>query len=91
MLRPIERFSGAVLTGTILMLAVLAFGLFLSRSTEITRVDLSADGALSRIHVIPVTDIARAIYTLFLLQGRSRSRSWSQWSSGRYPATGAQR
>ena len=65
MLRPIERFSGAVLTGSILMLAVLAFGLFLSRSREITRVDLSADGALSRINVIPVTDIARAIYTLF--------------------------
>jgi undecaprenyl-diphosphatase len=47
------------------LLAVVVFGVFLSKTRVVTAWDLGVDGGLSRAHVGPATDAALAIYTLF--------------------------
>lgn len=63
--RPIERLQRAVVVSGVLLLAVVVFGLFLSKSQAVTAFDLGVDRALSQQHVVPVTDVALAIYKLF--------------------------
>jgi membrane-associated phospholipid phosphatase len=65
MLLPIKHLSGAILMGAILMIAVVLFGFVLAKSKAVTTIDLSVDRALSRAQVVPLTDIAAAIYKLF--------------------------
>ena len=64
-LRPIERHRRTIIVGVALLLAVVVFGVALAKTRAVTGLDLGVDVALSRVHGVPVTNLALAVYKLF--------------------------